>query len=304
MGMIARSKRMRQVLEEVERLGAARLNVLILGETGTGKELLARGLHALSGRSGRFVPFNCAGCPPSLLESELFGVERGAFTGADRARGGLIREATGGTLFLDEVGDLRPESQGALLRFLDSGEVRALGSGEIGSVPLGVVAATLRPLDAGMRAGGFRPDLYYRLAQGFVSVPPLRARRDDVTPLIHGLWRRNFGSRPPVWLDAPWVRELLRAHPWRGNVRELAQFLHRLQARRTPAAPPPDEFALLLRAGSSGTALSDPGREQVQAALDRVQGNRKRAAALLGISRPKLYRLIEKYRNAGGCPTG
>jgi len=295
---------MRQVLEEVERFGTAGVNVLILGETGTGKELLARGLHECSGRQGRFVPFNCAGCPPNLIESELFGVERGAYTGADRSRVGLIREAAGGTLFLDEVGDLRPESQGALLRFLDSGEVRALGSGEIGSVSLGVVAATLRPIEAGVRAGGFRPDLYYRLAQGYITVPPLRARRVDLVPLIRGLWRRNFHTPEPAWLFEPWAQELLRGHAWQGNVRELAHLLQRLHAQGAAGRPPaPDAFAVMLRMGNPGAATPLPDRERVLEALDRMRGNRKRAAAFLGISRQRLYRLLDKYSIDDSCPT-
>ncbi len=305
LGLLTRSPRMLAMLEEARDLAASGANALILGETGTGKELLAAGIHHFSRRPGRFLPFNSGGCPAGLFEGELFGVERGAYTGADRKRNGLIVEAENGTLFLDEIGDLDARSQTALLRFLDSGEARALGSSVIRIVRLGVVAATCHPL-AGMKSrGDFRRDLYYRLAQGLLELPPLRERPDDLDLLVPHLWRRQTVDReaPSALLGQEGIA-VLRSHSWPGNVRELDHFLRRLRlhaVRAGNAAFAEDGIRELLRrwsALSDGAPAARPSPEEARRALHAADGNRSLAAARLGISRASLYRLLPKIADA------
>ncbi len=246
LGVVAHSPRTLECLELAQRLAEARVPVLITGETGTGKDIIARAIHEMSGRTGAFVPFNCAGCPEGIFESEIFGAERGAYTGADRKRPGLVTLADAGTLFLDEVGDLRKPSQGSLLRFLDSGEVRALGSNEIRNVQVGVVSATLRPIERLVADGSFRPDLYYRLARGILRVPPLRERPEDLSPLVDALWRKLTGEAAPAWLRSRRAEAILAAYSWPGNIRELETTLDRLRLRAGPGRPEPS-FADLER---------------------------------------------------------
>jgi transcriptional regulator with AAA-type ATPase domain len=303
-GLVTQSPMVLQVLREAEALAASGCSVLILGETGTGKELVARGLHTLSRRAGPFVVFNCAALPAGLAESELFGAERGAFTGAERARRGLLREAAGGTLFLDEIGDLRLESQGALLRFLDTGEVRALGSGALRRVECGIIAATLRPLAEQAHVGLFRRDLYFRLAQGIVVLPPLRERLEDLVPLTSALWARIQPGRPfPSWLARPACLEILRQHPWPGNVRELLHVLRRLAALGGGPLSESRLRSLLLSLPGSAEGSAAPARidsaasrgftrEEVRDALRRAGGSRKAASRELGIGRSTLYRMM------------
>jgi transcriptional regulator with AAA-type ATPase domain len=297
LGLLTRSEKYLTALLDLQRLAQAGSNILILGETGTGKELLARAVHKLSGREGRLVPFNCAGCPAGLVEAELFGVERGAFTGADQRRSGLVRRAAGGTLFLDEVGDLPPESQGVLLRFLDSGEMRPLGSDHIRSVELGIVAATLHPLDQPTPDDRFRRDLYYRLAEGFIRIPPLRERSEDLQALICHLWERTHDATPPDWLVAEPALRVLALHAWPGNIRELRHFLRRLSLRPTGESLAPREIAQILDEGPRDFLELAPSTEDLRDALTVADGNRRYAARLLGISRQRLYRLIEKHRH-------
>jgi DNA-binding NtrC family response regulator/tetratricopeptide (TPR) repeat protein len=229
LGLVTRSPRLLRILQEVEHLSRHETNILLLGETGTGKELLAHGIHQLSGSKGLFVPFNCAGYPEGLIESELFGAERGAFTGAERRRDGLIAKASGGTLFLDEIGDLRPEVQGSLLRFLDKGEVLALGSSEVKTFAVRVLAATNRPLRWEAAQRRFRQDLYYRLSQASIELPPLRARLEDLDLLIQHLWPRLSAERPvPEFLLSPAGLQVLAGNGWPGNVRQLRQLLQRI----------------------------------------------------------------------------
>ncbi len=299
LGIVTRSRNLMALLEEAADLARSGAGVLIQGETGTGKDLVARGMHELSGRSGRFLPFNCAACPASLVESELFGVERGAYTGADRSRRGLVSEAAGGTLFLDEVGDLEPRGQGSVLRFLDAREVRSLGSTVIRRVSVGVMAATHYPLMERASQGLFRSDLYYRLAQGRLDLPPLRERREDLGLLVGHIWTRLApDAEPPGWLTERPSMKLLEEYSWPGNVRELDHFLARLhlrlQADRACDAGPGMVRGLLSARSLPGMGphLSPPGPGEVHRALAVTAGNRSRAAALLGISRAKLYRLL------------
>ncbi len=314
LGLVTRSPRMIGLLEEARDLAASGANVLIQGETGTGKDLLAAGIHRFSGRTGKYIPMNCGGCPAELFEAELFGAERGAFTGADRKRGGLILEAEEGTLFLDEIGDLDARSQTALLRFLDSGEVRALGSSVIRTVRVGVVAATHHPLPDRIRFGEFRRDLYYRLAQGTLEIPPLRERFVDLPLLLPHLWARqtNGESAPETLLDEEVLR-VLRSYTWPGNIRELDHFVRRvrLMAVRAARGGPCDEQIVPGRIRdlmnrwmqkSTGERASVPDREEIRRALKAAKGNRARAAEQLGISRARLYRLLGKPGGELGGP--
>lgn len=241
LGLITRSPALRDTLLLAETYATESIPILILGETGTGKDILARGLHDLSGRSGRLVPVNCAAAQRHLFAAELFGARRGAYTGAVDHRRGLIHEAAEGTIFFDEIADLDPEAQGYLLRFLDSGEVRPLGDTKGERIETRVLAATRRDLHALVAAGSFREDLYMRLAAVILVLPPLRDRLVDLPLLIEALWLRAGGApgdREAVF--TPEVLRELRHRPWPGNVRELSHIVSQsiplLRARGAPAA--------------------------------------------------------------------
>ncbi|MBM3317421.1 MAG: sigma 54-interacting transcriptional regulator [Candidatus Eisenbacteria bacterium] len=241
LGLVTRSSTLRDTLLLSETYAAESIPILILGETGTGKDLLARGLHDLSGRGGRLVPVNCAAAQRQLFAAELFGARRGAYTGAVDHRRGLIHEASEGTIFFDEIADLDPEAQGYLLRFLDSGEVRPLGDTRGERVETRVLAATRRDLHALVASGSFREDLYMRLAAVILVLPPLRDRLVDLPLLIEALWLRAGGApedRETVF--TPEVLRELRQRPWPGNVRELSHVVSRsiplLRARGAAAA--------------------------------------------------------------------
>ncbi|MBM3317374.1 MAG: sigma-54-dependent Fis family transcriptional regulator [Candidatus Eisenbacteria bacterium] len=241
LGLLTRSPSLLDLLRSAQTYAAVDLPVLILGETGTGKDLLARGLHELSGQPGRYVPINCATAQRQLFAAELFGARRGAFTGAIEHRRGLVHEAAGGTLFFDEIADLDPEAQGYLLRFLDSGEVRALGETRHSHVATRVLAATRWDLAARVGEGLFREDLYARLAAVVLRIPPLRSRSADLPLLIRHFWDDAGGSKAD--LDAVVTPDVLRAlscRPWPGNVRELKMAV-------ATAVP-------LLRIGGTGAA--------------------------------------------------
>ncbi|MGD1146695.1 MAG: sigma 54-interacting transcriptional regulator [Thermoanaerobaculaceae bacterium] len=285
------------VREQVARWGPLPLTVLIVGEPGTGKELVARGVHASSGRRGAFVPLNCAGIPTPLLEAELFGVIRGAFTGADRDRPGMVEAAEGGTLFLDEIGELPLELQGKLLRLLQEREVRRVGATRPRTVDVRFVAATNRDIKAAAAAGAFRWDLYYRLAVAIIEIPPLRERPEDVDPLA-----KHFASRFAAMLNRPGVRlapaalDALRGASWPGNVRELESTVARAVAAARPGEVlGPDRFPDLAP-GSGGdgplqswpTALEAFRRRYFAAVLRETGGNRSHAARRAGVSRQTL----------------
>ncbi|HXJ84831.1 MAG TPA: sigma-54 dependent transcriptional regulator [Candidatus Methylomirabilis sp.] len=226
-GMIGRSAAMQALFGLIRDFAPYDISVLIQGETGTGKELVANAIHQLSVRSGfRFGPVNCGVLRGELLLSELFGHERGAFTGAHARKHGLLAVADGGTVFLDEVGDLPPDAQVALLRFLQSGEIRPVGSNETRRVDVRIIAATHRDLDAAVESGTFREDLYHRLHKVVLRVPPLRARIEDLPLLVqHFLAQFNERHRLSVQGVAPEALRLLERHPWRGNVRQLGDVL-------------------------------------------------------------------------------
>jgi DNA-binding NtrC family response regulator len=222
-GLVGRSAPMRALFARITRVAAVDVPVLILGESGTGKELVARALHTLSGRRAqRFEAVNCGALTRELLLSELFGHERGAFTGAVERRPGLLRDADGGTILLDEVGELVPEAQAMLLRFLATGEVRPVGATRVVHPDVRIVGATHRDLRAAKTAGTFRDDLYYRLRRVVLEVPPLRERREDIPLLVEHL-RRQANARYGLTIDGIAASAMARlvAYPWPGNVREL-----------------------------------------------------------------------------------
>jgi len=303
--IVHRSALMHELLETVRRAAASQVPVLITGETGTGKELVARALHAESPRSGRpFLALNCGAIPAGLLESELFGHVRGAFTGADRARTGLFGAANGGTLLLDEIGDLPLELQPKLLRVLQEGEVRRVGDNQSVPVDVRVVAATALDLRQAVAAGRFREDLYYRLAVVTIELPPLRRRSEDIAPLVRSclphLAARHGRPVPELTAEA---LQLLEQYPWPGNVRELLNVLEKtLVLCREETITAGDIILGDLPTADSGVpvdlslkkAVAELERDYICRALAATSGNRTQAARLLEISlRNLLYKLKE-----------
>ena len=302
--IVHRSAVMTELLETVRRAAASQVPVLVTGETGTGKELIARALHAESPRAPRpFLAINCGAIPAGLLESELFGHVRGAFTGADRARTGLFGAADGGTLLLDEIGDLPLALQPKLLRVLQEGEVRRIGDNQSRPVDVRVVAATAVDLPQAVAQGRFREDLFYRLAVVNIDVPPLRRRPEDIVPLVDSylprLSARHGRPAPELAVDA-----LLRLeqHPWPGNVRELLNVLEKtLVLCREETITAAD--IILDEAPATAGAPSELSLKKAVAALERdhicralaaTGGNRTQAARLLEISlRNLLYKIKE-----------
>jgi len=303
---IAYSPAMQQVMTLVELAGATDEPVLVTGETGTGKELIARMIHARSARSGkRFVAVNCAAIPETLFEREFFGHRKGAFTGADRDQGGYCEEAAGGTLFLDEIGEMPLQLQVKLLRLLQEGTFRRLGEARERHVDLRIVAATNAPLAEMIAEGRFRRDLYYRLQTLEIPLPPLRERPEDLDALVRLFVRREIGEdADPAELFEPDVLEALRHYFWPGNVRELESTVRRLAllARhngRVTAALLPDALKRSLRmsrarAGRLDEFMQQAERERIEQALAAAGGSRSAAARELGISRSSLYRRMEK----------
>jgi len=305
--LVGRSEAMRRLFARVERLAGTQATVLLSGESGTGKELAARALHRLSARSSRpFVAVNCAAIPEGLLESEFFGVERGAFTGADRSRPGRFEQASGGTLFLDEIGELPLLLQPKLLRALQEARIQRVGSTTEIAVDARIVAATNRDLAAEVAAGRFREDLFYRLNVVPLEVPALRERREDI-PLLAAHFVARAARRhglPEVRLG-PAVTKLFLEHAWPGNVRELANVVERLvllaEGGEASPADLPESFSRRAQ-GEGGFRLPPQGisfeaheRELLRQALEHAGGNRARAARLLDLPyKAFLYRL-EKH---------
>ncbi|MGE5178519.1 MAG: sigma-54 interaction domain-containing protein [Bacteroidota bacterium] len=315
LGLVGSSPALRALCERIEAHARSSATVLIRGETGSGKELVARAVHRRSSRADRpFVPHNFASIPDTLIESELFGHARGAFTGAHSDRPGLFELADGGTLFLDEIGDASPSVQSRLLRVLQEKEVRRLGDGRARRVDARVVAATHRDLAADVRAGRFRADLYYRLHVLALPVPPLRARREDVPALaahvLERLARRDGLAVRGVHPDA---LERLAAHDWPGNVRELEAVLLRAAHAAGPGgvlglagvAAELGEGALFVRERSAtlrGRTLAYEA-ELIRTALDAHRGNRSLAARALGLTRQGLWKKMRRLgvRADGGA---
>jgi two-component system response regulator PilR (NtrC family)/two-component system response regulator HydG len=290
--------------------------VLVTGESGTGKELVAKSLHGSSPRKGRpFVPLNCAAIPDTLLDSELFGHKRGAFTDARADRAGLFVEADGGTLFLDEIAELSPALQAKLLRVLQEGEIRPLGASRAERVDVRVIAATNKDLEDRLKTGAFREDLYYRLNVVHIHLPPLRERAEDVLALSdHFLSACAERAGKEVRGLHESAKKALLSHSWPGNVRELENTIERAvalceggvihvedlpPALRGRRAGEPDTLQAAL---AQGLTLAEVEREFIQRVLTAEGGNKTRAAQRLGLDRKTLYRKLEEYAAGAQAP--
>jgi DNA-binding NtrC family response regulator len=302
--VVAESEAMRAALDLARRAAASRATVLITGESGTGKELVARAVHYHSERvAGPFIGVNCKALAEGVLESELFGHEKGAFTGAERTRRGLFERADGGTLFLDEIGEVDPPFQAKLLRVLQERKLQRVGGSDEIEVDVRVVAASNRDLRGEADAGRFREDLFFRLAVIPIELAPLRERREDVTPLAHHFLARQAAtlSRPRLHFGAG-VEELLCGHDWPGNVRELENAVERGAVLARSDAIEIEDLLLGTSASSSARAgeglqdvLDAAAADHVRAVLGEVAGKRVEAARRLGVDRTTLYRLMKKY---------
>jgi len=306
--IIAESPPMAHVLELLQRVAPTETTVLILGESGTGKELVARAIHANSPRgSGAFVTVNCAAIPENLLESELFGHVRGAFTGAIRDRIGKFEAADGGTIFLDEIGEMRPELQVKILRVLEERTLERVGDNKAIRADVRILAATNKDLAKAIQAGEFREDLYYRLNVVPLQIPPLRERRQDIRPLSQHFLRR-LGASPRLTIT-PEAFRALETYDWPGNVRELENALERAmifhqgdvialadlpETIRAPKAR--DAAALPVSLPDAGLSLEGVERELILRALQKHDWNQSRAARYLGITRHTLLYRMEKHK--------
>ena len=308
-GLITRDPGMLRTCRMVERVASSTATVMLLGESGTGKEVLAQGLHLASKRSGKFVAINCAAIPEALLESELFGYERGAFTGATKTTVGKIETATGGTLMLDEIGDLPHPLQAKLLRFLQERKVERVGGRQEIPVDVRVVCATHQNLKTQIAEGRFREDLYYRLAEIVIEIPPLRERQGDAVLLAHA-FLRNFAQeqrRGSMSFGDDALRAI-ESHAWPGNVRQLLSAVRRAvimadgnRLSRRDLGLPGDDSETDANAASDAVGDLDlravrevAERQAVLAALARTDRNIVKAAELLGVSRPTLYDLMHR----------
>jgi DNA-binding NtrC family response regulator len=304
--IVGESAAFRSLMDAVSRIARTESTTLVLGETGVGKELIAALLHTESPRrDAPFVTVNCGALHDELFESEVFGHEKGAFTGAHRLKHGLFEVANGGTIFLDEVGDISPEAQAKLLRVLETGRFRRVGGTSEVSVNVRVVAATNRDLRQASIRGHFREDLYYRLATFTLAIPPLRERRDDIPLLIeHFIARFNRRFSCSKRVDAV-ALDLLTRYAWPGNVRELLHVLEQavvlsdsdlIGARDLPAPLLESLPAPPSSAGDEGLSLREAQHRHVLRVMAQVGGNRAKAAKLLGMTERTLYRLLERHR--------
>src|SRR5581483_6067353 len=323
-GLVGSSDVMRRLYRRIEAVASFRSTVLIVGESGTGKELVARAIHDCGAQRGPFIPFNCAAIPRELVESELFGHRRGAFSGATADFQGLLRAAEGGTVFLDEITEMAPDTQAKLLRALQERAVRPVGATREIPIDVRLVASTNRDPGEAVRSGQLRSDLYYRLQVNVLEVPPLRARREDIPALaahfVALFNARNMGARLVTGIEDD-AMAALASYEWPGNVRELANTIESAFTFGTAAtiglldlpskvasarggAPAPIEVAApfhaelpstrSVQAGAVGT-FADFERQLIVRALESTGGNKVQAARLLKISRKKLYARIERY---------
>jgi two-component system NtrC family response regulator len=302
-GLITRDTEMLRISRLIERVAGADATVLLLGESGTGKEVLSQGLHTASKRAGRFIAINCAAIPENLLESELFGYEKGAFTGAAKTTPGKIETAHHGTLFLDEIGDLPHSLQAKLLRFLQQRTIERLGGRSEIPVDVRVVCATHQDLKTQISEGRFREDLYYRLAEIVVNIPPLRSRNGDAVLLAHAFLRRFSQEQRRNSLQfSDDALDAIECHPWPGNVRELLNAVKRASIMADGeritcddlGLPPPARDGAVIAELDLRTVREAAERQTIVAALARANGNIVKASELLGVSRPTLYDLMKK----------
>jgi DNA-binding NtrC family response regulator len=305
-GLVGKSQAMREVYDQIARVGPVNATVLIRGETGTGKELVARAIHEVSNRSEQpFVALNCSAISEGVLESELFGHEKGAFTGAIAKRIGNFEAADGGTLFLDEVGDIPLNTQVKLLRVIETRELTRVGGSEPIKLDVRLIAATNKDIEAEVKEGRFREDLYYRLNVVTINLPPLRDRKEDIRVLVEAFIREFAGERgidpPPVDEDA---MAKLEAYSWPGNVRELRNriesIIATLREETITTSELPGHLRGELPAAKSlnvfvGMTLEEIDREAIEKTLQDVGGNRTKASEILGISRRTLIRKIKEY---------
>jgi len=308
--IIGRSPAMQEIFSLMRRLSTSHANLLVTGESGTGKELVARALHGRSPRRMRpFVAVNCAAIPENLLESELFGYARGAHSMANADREGLFVEANGGTLFLDEIAELPLSLQPKLLRVLQDGEVRPLGTNRAERVDVRVIAATNRDLERQLHEGRFREDLYYRLNVIQLHLPPLRGRQEDILALADHFLQRSAGRSAKLvkgWKES--ARKLLLGYQWPGNVRELENVVERAVALAEGDLIGAEDLPhvmqerkgqdLLSSAVAQGFTLDQLEREYIERVLDVEGGNKTRAAQRLGMDRKTLYRKLEEYASS------
>ncbi|HSE06021.1 MAG TPA: sigma-54 dependent transcriptional regulator [Methylomirabilota bacterium] len=298
-GIITGSPRMDEVLRLVDRVAPTDSSVLVLGESGTGKELVARAIHDRSPRATQaFVPIHCGALAREVLESELFGHEKGAFTGAVATKPGLIELADGGTLFLDEIGEMEPESQVKLLRVLESHAFFRVGGTRRRTVDMRLVAATNRDLAEAIKTGGFRQDLFYRINTITITLPPLRDRREDIRRLAEHFLEQNATYGRKRLSDA--AMDALERYGWPGNVRELQHAVQRAVILSQGDVLQPTDLPEEIRGdhastGSPGGSLEDMERQHIISTLRHVGGHRAKAAAVLGIDPKTLYRKIQQY---------
>jgi DNA-binding NtrC family response regulator len=305
--MIGVSDAFGQVKEMIEAVATSEMTVLILGESGTGKELVARAIHDSSGRAKRnFVAVDCCTLQETLFESELFGHEKGAFTGADKQKKGLIEGADGGTLFLDEIGEIDPTIQAKLLRVLESGKFRRVGGTKDLNANTRIVAATNRNLEALSAEGGFRADLYYRLSAFTINTPPLRERREDIPDLVEHFLKNHTFSRPIDKRMTGEARRCLVAYDWPGNIRELKNVVERsIILSREKRDIRPEHLAFVGKSGNGraqvvlsfrhNPTLEEVGVAYLKAQLEKFSGRRAKVAEVLNISERNLYRLIKRH---------
>lgn len=308
--LLGRSPAMTAVYKQIAYAAASDAPVLVVGESGTGKELVARAIHAHSRRAGRpFLPINCGALTETLLESELFGHQRGAFTGATSETKGIFQSAHTGTVFLDEVGEMSPGLQVKVLRVLQEGEVRPVGAQRPVHVDVRIVAATNVNVDQAVQDGRFRQDLYYRLGVVIIHLPPLRERRDDIPLLVERFLRmaRAKTGKSSTMSDA--ALAALVAYEWPGNVRELENTVERLVVFSRDGRIEPADLPQVIAHPTPGTSpplfadlptLDELERRYLLHVLERVGGNRSRAAEMLGIDRRTLYRMAERFGIALG----
>lgn len=311
-GIVYKSKEMTELINVVKKIAPQMMNVLVIGESGTGKELIARVIHKLSNRSNQpFVPINCGALPENLFESELFGHERGAFTGAVKTKPGLLEFANLGTFFFDEIGEMSQTLQIKLLRMLEERKIRRVGGQKEINIDVRIIAATNKELELEVEAGRFREDLFYRLNTMQIKIPPLRERVDDIMPLLeHYLNSLCEKENKPVKNFSPEAKKLLKEYPWPGNVRELQNMIGRayylcstnvIQKDDLPkyisheAAPVSSDILKLSYKDAKEKTIADFESEYLSYYLKKNSGNISKTAIDCGLDRRSLHRLISKY---------